>query len=111
MDLEGIKARADAARAPCVAYWLIVFTYLMIHLFPVAQPAQELSFTRSGPVALLDVAEDWIAPSGIDEIPVLPSLPAVRPEGRYVSSIRRVATDAPQDPFTAFDPRGPPAVL
>lgn len=111
MDLEGIKARADAARAPCVAYWLIVFTYLMIHLFPVAQPAQELIFTQSGPIALLDVAEDWISPTGVDEIPILPALPARRPESRYKSASTSNFAEAPRLWRVAFEARGPPAVL
>ena len=111
MDLEGIKARADAARAPCIAYWLIVFTYLMIHLFPVGHPAQELSFTQSGPTALLNIAGDWVAPSGIDEIPILPTLPAIRPQAQYVVFTIFGVADAPQDPFAAFEPRGPPYVV
>lgn len=110
MDLEGIKARADAARAPCIAYWLIVFTYLMIHLFPVAHPSRELAYSNNGSVAVLSMTDDWVPPSGAGEIPIIPASAALRPLSTFSVLVERSVTFPPRTTIVAFNSRGPPAV-
>jgi hypothetical protein len=110
MDLEGIKARADAARAPYIAYWLIVFTYLMIHLFPVAHPSRELSYSNNGSVAVLTMADDWVPPSGTGETPIMPHATALRPLGAFSVLIEREFPFPLRTASVAFNSRDPPAV-
>ena len=111
MDLEEIKARADAARAPCAAYWLIVFVYLMIHLFPVPHPAQELGYTSNGSIAVATIGDDWITPSTISEIPILPAAPAIWPQTDSSSRNEGQAFEGAFAPVFAFDARGPPRIF
>jgi len=107
-QLDEIKARADAARAPCVAYWLIVFVYLMIHLFPVIHPGHEPGYHDRGTVAATGSENDWLPPSGANEIPVLPRVLSIRPPQIFADfSIFSVA-EAHVVPVHGFSPRGPP---
>jgi hypothetical protein len=109
-QLEEIKARADAARAPCVAYWLIVFVYLMIHLFPVIHPGHEPGYHDKGTVIAAASENDWLPPSGANEIPVLPRVAAIRPPQSFAKFSIVVVIEAHPAPMRGFNPRGPPAI-
>jgi len=103
-----IEARAGAARAPCAAYWLMVFVYLMIQLFPVADFDKGVGYQNRGSAVIAAAADDWAPPPGIEETPVLP-----RAEGAAPRNFVIVVTPKAPRSLTFFDPtffdsRGPP---
>ena len=108
VELEGIRARADAARAPCAAYWLIVFTCLMIHLFPVANVHSEPVFQRNGSITAVFAGGDWLPPAGADETPIVPRAQAFVPEAVFSALADAAVSEAQNALVRLFDPRGPP---
>ncbi len=106
--LEGIKARADAARAPCIAYWLMVFACLMIHLFPVAEIAGDSGLRNNNTYAVTLSEDDWVPPASIDEIPILRRAPAFAPRNYFAAAIQSVIITAAGQIVRPFDARGPP---
>lgn len=112
MEPAGIKIRSETARAACGAYWLLVFAFLLIQLFPIAQIEQDLGYANKRSVAGLTIANDGLPPPGVDEIPIIPPVPALRPALNHEIRPQRPAFMAPQAPdFLAFQPRGPPIIV
>ena len=108
MELEGIEAKAESARAPCASYWLIVFACLMIHLFPVLQTPDGHGYHNADSRAVSLVSDNWVPPSGADEVLIFPQLAAVIPGRGHATLVVDWSQQAPVETESPYEPRGPP---
>lgn len=103
-----IEARAGAARAPCVAYWLLAFVYLMIQLFPVIDVDRGAGYQNRGTTVVAVAGDDWAPPPGVEETPLPAATPPALPQN-VSATLRPIRPRPVATSFIAgFDPRGPP---
>ena len=106
--LDEIRAGADAARAPCAAYWLLVFSDLMIYLFPVQQLNLEPGYSQPRPVVYFIHDEDWSVPAAVEETPFTPRRAYAPPENHRSAHRQWALASAPDLLIADFEARGPP---
>lgn len=109
IDLRQIKARYEAARLTCVAYWLLVFVYFMVQAFPVNDYIEVAGF-HSGSSSSIVVVECDDPALPVDPIIPPPSprvaeiIPICGPVSHIKKHFKAEASFFPRH----FDPRGPP---
>lgn len=108
VDIEEISRRAEAARAPCMAYWLIIFVYVMYQLFPVMELSREPGVHRGSPVVMSLDNEDWIPPDNVNEIPILVRVATITPDHLFAAYASPASAPVEFSVQRTFNPRGPP---
>ena len=103
-----IEVKAEAVRAPCIAYWLLVFACLMMQLFPVHDHSSQRGFQNHS-VAVTLGGDDWAPPPGVSEMPILPAAAVELPENVPAIFNAAPANEALKRDFRSFDARGPPS--